>query len=839
MKPRKTIVCVLIGAAFFWVFISSANAQVKVVNMVPVTRSGEACQDSETSLAVNPANKLQIAGSAFTWDNFCSSLSMSGGLAPIYVSQDGGVSWAVVQIVPSSAGSFVPTGDITLRFSGTTQGSTNVLYAGILHSPEFSMQILRTVDFRVAIPMTLLDTRTNNVDQPHTFAATVTTGPDAGKDRIYIGFNNGFSGVHAQSSSVDLSLDAAVAAPTFNLATIEKRSTGTAGQDGFATPPTTNGDGVVYVAFYGWRANVAGGRSTDVVVVRDDNWGSGANPFTALNDADGFAGKRVVQNVLNVFGNIGQQRLGASNMAIAVDPRNSARVYVAWGDGTAASSNTQSLHVRRSTDSGATWSASDLVTVSNGISPALAINNRGKVAFLYQQLTGSGAGQRWETRFRRTTDPDAAIFDATGLTLSRTPSSSPSPTFQPYLGDYDHVVALNKDFYGIFSANNTPDLGNFPNGVTYSRYSDFTAHSLFADAAHTIPVSVSVDPFFFHVSEAGPQIQVPSGIDFGTVCAGSNAHATLNVCNTGDDVLTVSGISSSNSAFTVTTPSSGFPIVISPGSCFPFEVTFTPAGAGPQTATLTVSSDDPTHPSLNVQATAQSAAGTLGLSPNVRFSPTVIHSLGPCESEKPFVISNTGTCNLTITNITIGGANPGDYSLSGLPAFPITLQPGHIVGAGDLEIVFTPTVLARERTANINVTFVSNPSTGATSVQTRELCGEGVVTGARVLVTQGGVPMPQVHEIELKRVRGGFLGFDKEVDEVKNAPLQTVTPTPGTACEGFQFHREYGAITNPTQLRPGLYQLKVEAKIAGHEVRKKVFFNVPTCGFNGTIVVDF
>ena len=69
--------------------------------------------------------------------------------------------------------------------------------------------------------------------------------------------------------------------------------------------------------------------------------------------------------------------------------------------------------------------------------------------------------------------------------------------------------------------------------------------------------------------------------------------------------------------------------------------------------------------------------------------------------------------------------------------------------------------------------------------------------------------------------------------------LQTVTPTPGTACASFQFHREYGAITNPTQLRPGLYQLKVEAKIAGHEVRKKVFFNVPTCGFNGTIVVDF
>jgi len=28
-------------------------------------------------------------------------------------------------------------------------------------------------------------------------------------------------------------------------------------------------------------------------------------------------------------------------------------------------------------------------------------------------------------------------------------------------------------------------------------------------------------------------------------------------------------------------------------------------------------------------------------------------------------------------------------------------------------------------------------------------------------------------------------------------------------------------------------------KIAGKEVSKKIYFNVPTCGFNGTIVVDF
>ena len=44
----------------------SHAAQVTVVNMIPLAQSGETNQDSEPNLAVNPANPLQVAGSAFT-----------------------------------------------------------------------------------------------------------------------------------------------------------------------------------------------------------------------------------------------------------------------------------------------------------------------------------------------------------------------------------------------------------------------------------------------------------------------------------------------------------------------------------------------------------------------------------------------------------------------------------------------------------------------------------------------------------------------------------------------------------------------------------------------------
>jgi HYDIN/CFA65/VesB family protein len=562
----------------------------------------------------------------------------------------------------------------------------------------------------------------------------------------------------------------------------------------------------------------------------------------------------------NLGGNI------LSSHTAAVDDTNANHVYAAYAVNTAAGN--ENVVVRDSTDGGQTWPAGRVVTINgaatgrrfmpwvttNGGEAFVAWYDRRAATPAANDLTEYFGGRaRLDTLGNLTAGPEFKISQvidpqcASWPSAPRSPNDSESCSAQPQLAGVCSGTGARCDFSagcpGGQTCNtgggNPPKYGDY-NGNAAGAGRFFTAFASAKSPPGIAPPSAAIDVFFttFLLGNV-PQIQVPAGVAFGSVCAGSIGRATLNICNTGNAGLSVSGISSSNPRFAVVAPSGGFPVVISAGSCFPFEVTFTPAGVGPQTATLTISSDDPSTPSVTVQATAQSASGSLGVSPNLTFAPTVIQSLGPCQSTKPFVVSNTGTCDLTITNITIGGANPGDYSLSGLPAFPITLQPGHIVGAGDLNVVFAPAALARERTANISVTFVSDPAIGTTSTQTRELCGEGAHTGARVLVTQGGVPMPQAHEIELKRVRGGFLGFDKEVDEVKNAPLQTVTPTPGTACAPLQFHREYGAVTNPTQLRPGVYQLKVEAKIAGKEVRKKIFFNVTTCGFNGTIVVDF
>src|SRR6267142_3794605 len=105
--------------------VKKTPASVLVVNMIPKSLSGEENQDSEPTIAVNPANPQQIAASAFTPD------PSEGPRAPIYISVDGGNTWTLNSIVPSTVADGSATADITVAFGG----SSNVLYAGIIRFP--------------------------------------------------------------------------------------------------------------------------------------------------------------------------------------------------------------------------------------------------------------------------------------------------------------------------------------------------------------------------------------------------------------------------------------------------------------------------------------------------------------------------------------------------------------------------------------------------------------------------------------------------------------------------------------------------------------------------------
>jgi hypothetical protein len=460
---------------------------VKIVNMIPNSLSGEITRDSEPNVAVNPANRLQIASSVFTPD------PMSSGNAPIYVSIDGGDTWVLNVVLPGGN----KTNDTSLRFAGTS----SVLYAGILRIDNGDLNILRTSNFTLPGVWSVLVDRASD-DQPWVEAATVMGGGGTGADRVYIGNNDlSVTSTTGKTATVDASLDAATGAPPagFGPDRLEPRATATVSfgnsQDGPSIRPAIHSNGTIYAAYFGWRTFSSPTNTTDVVVVRDNDWASGLNPFNALLDAgDGQAGVRVVTGVsVPSLGTLlGTQRIG-SHLAIAVDPTNSANVYLAWADGTSAANYT--IHVRRSLNSGQTWNG-DLRTIVQAVNPGLAVTQQGRVGLLYQRLHNPGSGNRWQTHLE--TSDDGSFAAPADLILADVPDFNGTYAGINPIGDYANVVAVGKDFYGVFCGNNTPDLANFPNGVTYQRNADFVGHVL-KDLSNN-PVGVSIDPFFFHVS---------------------------------------------------------------------------------------------------------------------------------------------------------------------------------------------------------------------------------------------------------------------------------------------------------------------------------------------------
>jgi hypothetical protein len=307
-------------------------------------------------------------------------------------------------------------------------------------------------------------------------------------DHIYVGIND-FNQASGHTATVDVSLDGGA---TYRSISVESRTT--LGQDGPSVRPAVALDGTVYAAYFGWRSANGSLITSDVVVVRDDSAGGGATPFRSLLDpSDNLPGRRVAAGVTIPWSNaatLGQERIG-STLSIAVDPHNSSVVYVGWAD-RVGNGDIYTLHVRRSTDRGVTWSAADLpnTTVTNATNVALAIADNGTVAYLYQQLSNG----RWVTHLVQSRNAFSNVSDTV---LATVPGATPIAQFLPYLGDYDYVEAVGSEFRGVFSANNTPDHANFPNGVTFQRAADFVTKTLNDGAGR--PVAVSIDPFYFSV----------------------------------------------------------------------------------------------------------------------------------------------------------------------------------------------------------------------------------------------------------------------------------------------------------------------------------------------------
>src|SRR5436309_346796 len=387
---RFLMLAVFVTIAGF-VFVRGQSPSIKVVNLIPASLSGETNQDSEPFLAMQALNPQTMVASGFTPHPFSAS-----GNAPVYISEDGGNTWVLSAITPEQR----MTCDITHAMPTGENHPRGDLHAGTLAcAASITLDESESNDVSASAVMNVQSTRTN-VDQPFVRALGISN-----SDRIYVGLND-FNQPSGHTATLDISVDGGA---TYKSVPIEKRKT--SGQDGPSVRPAVAPDNTVYAAFFGWRKFNGSVATSDVVVVRDDAGAAGPQAFQALKDpSDKLPGRVVVKRVSIPWSNaptLGQERIG-STLSIAVDPNNSSTVYVGWAD-RGRKGDIYTLHVRRSTDRGVTWSKSDLphTTIANATNIALAVANNGVAGLLYQQLSGG----RWVTHVVQSRDGFATIQD--------------------------------------------------------------------------------------------------------------------------------------------------------------------------------------------------------------------------------------------------------------------------------------------------------------------------------------------------------------------------------------------------------------------------------------------
>jgi len=171
---------------------SPAGPSIKVVDLIPASLSGETNQDSEPFLAIQTANPQVMVASAFTPNPFSST-----GNAPVYVSQDGGKSWALNAITPVQR----MTCDITHAIATGENHPRGDLHAGTLACVSgITLDESESNDVSLSTTMSVQSTR-GNVDQPFVRALGVSSG-----DRIYVGVND-FNQPNGHTATVDVFVD--------------------------------------------------------------------------------------------------------------------------------------------------------------------------------------------------------------------------------------------------------------------------------------------------------------------------------------------------------------------------------------------------------------------------------------------------------------------------------------------------------------------------------------------------------------------------------------------------------------------------------------------------------
>ncbi|MGN6188773.1 MAG: Ig-like domain-containing protein, partial [Conexibacter sp.] len=158
--------------------------------------------------------------------------------------------------------------------------------------------------------------------------------------------------------------------------------------------------------------------------------------------------------------------------------------------------------------------------------------------------------------------------------------------------------------------------------------------------------------------------------------------STKTVTLTATDAITLSSLRSSNSQFSVGTPSKALPATLAAGETITVPITFAPTQTGPVGGTLTATTSTGKTADFGLSGNGQAATAQLSVSPPlVSFGGTTVG--GHLSGSATF--TNVGGAPLTINAVHLPSA---PFGASGVPAVGSTIAPGASV---TVTVTFDPT----------------------------------------------------------------------------------------------------------------------------------------------------
>jgi centrosomal CEP192-like protein/HYDIN/CFA65/VesB family protein len=183
-------------------------------------------------------------------------------------------------------------------------------------------------------------------------------------------------------------------------------------------------------------------------------------------------------------------------------------------------------------------------------------------------------------------------------------------------------------------------------------------------------------------SSGEPLITVsPTSLNFGTEAVGGSVSQTVMIYNVGTSSLSITQLAVTGAAFNVA--SLTLPATVAAGGSASVTITFKPSATGTADGSLSITSNATSAPIVvGLTGVGQSSGGSPGISASP--APMVFGNVAVGSyATSPLTITNTGSANLVISNITESGSS---FLWTG-PTVPATLTPGQ---KSSLTIEFDP-----------------------------------------------------------------------------------------------------------------------------------------------------